>query len=367
MFAAFAKYPTFTLFAALLLSMMLVALIIPLVIRVLRALNIGQQVRVDGPERHIAEKQGTPTMGGLAIIVIAVLVFALLAIYAAPQGTLALENYTKGLKGAIVVLVTMLACGALGFIDDYSKVVNRRSLGLGPLAKLIVQASIGLIMGIVGANWVGVPTDVLVPFSNVIIPMGSFSTELTLGALSIQLPWLYLAFIVLLTTSMTNAVNLTDGLDGLATGTVMIVTLTYAGMSYAQNNLPVAIAAAAITGACIGFLWWNSHPADIFMGDTGSLALGGAIAGLAMVTSTELLVAIIGGIFVVEALSVSLQVIIFKRTRKRLFKMAPIHHHFEQIGWSETKVTIRFWIVSGIFAGLGFAIYFLQFSKLVVG
>lgn len=366
MLTAFAKYPTFTLFVAISLSMIAVAMIIPLLIRILRAFNIGQQVRVDGPQSHIESKQGTPTMGGISIIFIAILVFTLLAILAAPRGVMAVANYERGVRAAIVVLGTMLACGALGFLDDYSKVVNRRSLGLRPSAKLIGQASIGLIMGIVGANWVGLPSDVAVPGTDFLIPMGSFSTEIVYGTFSLHLPWIYLAFIILMTTSMTNAVNLTDGLDGLAAGTVMITTLTYAGMSYALNNLPVAIVAAAISGACIGFLWWNSYPADIFMGDTGSLALGGAISGLAMVTKTELLVAIIGGIFVAEALSVSLQVLIFKRTRKRLFRMAPLHHHFEHIGWSEAKITIRFWIIAGICAGLAFAIFFLQSAKMVL-
>lgn len=346
--------------------MVAVAMIIPLLIRILRAFGIGQQVRVDGPERHIAEKQGTPTMGGIAIIIIAILVFTFLAVFAAPKSLQGLINYEKGVRAAIVVLATMLACGALGFLDDFSKVKERRSLGLKPGAKLLGQSIIGLTMGIVGANWVALPSDVAVPGIDFVIPMGSFATQLDIAGFSLTLPWIYLAFIVLMTASMTNAVNLTDGLDGLAAGTVMITTLTYAGMGYAQDNLPVAIVAASISGACIGFLWWNSYPADIFMGDTGSLALGGAISGLAMVTKTELLVAIIGGIFVAEALSVSLQVLIYKRTRKRLFKMAPIHHHFEQIGWSETKVTLRFWIIAGICAGLGFAIYFLEFAKTVL-
>jgi phospho-N-acetylmuramoyl-pentapeptide-transferase len=177
---------------------------------------------------------------------------------------------------------------------------------------------------------------------------------------TLLIPWLYLAFIAFMMIAMSNAVNLTDGLDGLAAGTVTIVALAFGGIAYRQNSLESAIVGAAIAGACIGFLWFNSHPADIFMGDTGSLGLGAAIAALAVVTKTELYLVIIGGIYVVETLSVILQVASFKTTGKRLFRMAPIHHHFEMLGWSETKVMVRFWIVTGIFAGLGFALYFAE-------
>jgi phospho-N-acetylmuramoyl-pentapeptide-transferase len=163
---------------------------------------------------------------------------------------------------------------------------------------------------------------------------------------------------------MSNAVNLTDGLDGLAAGTVTIVTLVFGAIAYAQNSLPIALAAGSIAGACIGFLWWNTHPADIFMGDTGALGLGGGLGALAAVTKTELLLLIICGIFVIEALSVVIQVVSYKRTGRRVFKMAPIHHHFEMIGWSETKIMVRFWVVTGVLAGLGFAIFFYQAAKL---
>lgn len=347
--------------------MVVTALIIPALIRILRALKIGQQVRVDGPERHITEKQGTPTMGGLAIIFVTILVLVTLGSLAYPRAgasSFTIDNYVYGLKAAAVVIIAMVSAGFLGFLDDFSKVNNKRSLGLTGWQKIAGQVSIGIGMGLLGANWLTLPADVAVPFTTLTIPMGTFATTFQIGSFSLYVPWIYLAFIVLMVTSMTNAVNLTDGLDGLAAGTVMIVALVFAALGYVQNILPLAIVGAALSGACVGFLWWNSYPADIFMGDTGSLALGGAISGLAMVTKTELLVAIIGGIFVVEALSVVLQVLVFKRTRKRLFKMAPIHHHFEQIGWSEAKVTIRFWIVTGIFAGLGFAIYFLEFAQL---
>jgi len=170
-------------------------------------------------------------------------------------------------------------------------------------------------------------------------------------------------FVTIMVTGMSNAVNLTDGLDGLAAGTVAIVTLAYAGIAFRLDSLPTALLAAAIGGACIGFLWYNSYPADIFMGDTGSLGLGAGIAALAAITKTELLVLIIGGIYVIETLSVVLQVASFKLRGKRIFKMAPIHHHFEMLGWSETKVMVRFWIVTGVLAGLGFALFFFESAR----
>ena len=175
----------------------------------------------------------------------------------------------------------------------------------------------------------------------------------------IEVPWLYLALVAFMMVAESNAVNLTDGLDGLAAGTIMIVMLAFAAIAFRQNRLEVALLAAAIAGAYLGFLWYNSYPADIFMGDTGSLGLGAAIAAFGVITKTELLLALIGGIYVAEALSVILQVASFKLTGKRIFRMAPIHHHFEMKGWSETKVMVRFWIVTGILAGVGFALFFV--------
>lgn len=347
--------------------MMLVALIIPLLIRILRALNIGQEVRVDGPARHLEEKQGTPTMGGIAVVAIAIFVFAVMMLLSQPgAGSKAakIANYAAGSRAALTVVFTMVACGILGFVDDYSKVAYRRSLGLTPVAKLIGQYAISIVSAVLAINWLGISPDIQIPATRLFIPMGVWTSELIVGSMSLSFPWIYLLFVATMIVGMSNAVNLTDGLDGLASGTVMIVTLVFAGIAYSQNSLPVALISAAVTGSCIGFLWWNSHPADIFMGDTGSLALGGAVGALAMVTGNELLILILGGIFVVEAASVAIQVLVFKRTGKRVFRMAPIHHHFEQLGWSETKVTIRLWIVTGIFAGLGFAIYFFQTTRL---
>ena len=181
----------------------------------------------------------------------------------------------------------------------------------------------------------------------------------SVGGMAIVVPWLYLAFVGVMIVAMSNAVNLTDGLDGLAAGTVAIVTLVFAAIAFRQNSLESALLAASVAGACVGFLWYNSYPADIFMGDTGSLGLGAAIAALAVITKTELLLLIIGGIYVAETLSVVLQVASFKLTGKRIFRMAPLHHHFEMKGWSETKVMVRFWIITGILAGAGFAMYFI--------
>jgi phospho-N-acetylmuramoyl-pentapeptide-transferase len=192
------------------------------------------------------------------------------------------------------------------------------------------------------------------------LDLGVLSTSFAIGGYLIVVPWLYLALIAVMVVGFSNTVNLTDGLDGLAAGTVTIVMFAFAAIAFRQNHLPVALMGAAVAGACIGFLWYNSYPADIFMGDTGSLGLGAAIAVLAIVTKTELLSVLIGGIYVVEGLSVILQVASFKLTGKRIFRMAPIHHHFEMKGWSETKIMVRFWIITGVLAGAGFAIYFLS-------
>ena len=182
----------------------------------------------------------------------------------------------------------------------------------------------------------------------------------TVGDVVISVPWLYLVFVDILLMGLCNAVNLTDGLDGLAAGTVMIVMLVMAAIAYRSGMLDPAVFAAALAGSCIGFLWFNSYPADIFMGDTGSLALGMALGCLAVLTKSEFIVLIIGGLFVVEALSVMLQVFYFKRTGKRLFLMAPLHHHFEKKGWKETRVVVRFWIISGVLSAIGFFIYFAE-------
>ena len=339
----FSRYPTYTVFLAVVVAMVAAAVLFPLWIRLLQVRNIGQQVRADGPQGHLV-KQGTPTMGGVLILLVVTATFLLLG---------------KVTPLSILALGTMLGCGMLGFIDDWSKVSHERSLGLRPRAKLMWQGVISVVFGLLVVNWAQLSTWVQIPLTTYRVDLGELATTVPVAGVNVVVPWLYLALVYIMVTAMSNAVNLTDGLDGLAAGTVTIVTLAYAAIAFRQNALPSALLSAAVAGACIGFLWYNSYPADIFMGDTGSLGLGAAIAAMAVITKTELFLVVIGGIFVVETLSVVLQVASFKLTGKRIFRMAPLHHHFEMKGWSETKVMVRFWIVTGILAGLGFAMYFV--------
>lgn len=349
MLARLSQYPTYQVFMAVVVALVAAAALFPLWIRLLRVRNIGQQVRADGPQGHLV-KQGTPTMGGVLILLVVAATFFLMAF---PT------------RESILALGVTIACGALGFIDDWAKVAHERSLGLRPRAKLAWQATIAIVFCLLAVNWAGTPTWLQIPLTNTKLQLGAVSSTFSLpGGMALIVPWLYLAFVSFMVIAMSNAVNLTDGLDGLAAGTVTIVTLAFAGIAFRQNDLETALLGAAIAGACIGFLWYNSYPADIFMGDTGSLGLGGAIAALAVMTKSELLLVIIGGIYVIESLSVIMQVVSFKTTGKRVFRMAPIHHHFEMIGWSETKVMVRFWIITGIMAGLGFALYFFQSVRL---
>ncbi|MEI2995762.1 MAG: phospho-N-acetylmuramoyl-pentapeptide-transferase [Senegalimassilia anaerobia] len=240
-------------------------------------------------------------------------------------------------------------------MDDAEKVVKERSLGLTPKAKLVGQFVIATVFGLVAVNVMGIAPTIEIPFVYT-FDLGVLTTHFG----SVEVPWLYILFVDILLMGMCNAVNLTDGLDGLAAGTVMIVMIVMAAIAYRSDMLDSAIFAAALAGACVGFLWFNSFPADIFMGDTGSLALGMALGCLAVFTKSEFIVLVIGGLFVAEALSVMIQVFYYKKTHKRIFLMAPLHHHFEKKGWSETKVVVRFWIVSGVLAALGFAVYFAE-------
>lgn len=258
-----------------------------------------------------------------------------------------------------LVIATILT-GCLGLIDDAEKVVKERSLGLTPKAKLVGQFLIATVFGLVAVNVVGIEPTVELPFIYT-FDLGILETDIA----GVSVPWLYILFVDILLMGLCNAVNLTDGLDGLAAGTVMIVMIVMAAIAYRSDMLDSAIFAAALAGACIGFLWFNSFPADIFMGDTGSLALGMALGCLSVLTKCEFVVLVVGGLFVAEALSVMIQVFYYKKTHKRVFLMAPLHHHFEKKGWSETKVVVRFWIVSGVLAALGFATYFAE-SLLVV-
>lgn len=341
-----ARYPTYQVFLAMVVALVLAIVLFPAWIRLLKFRNIGQQVRADGPQGHLV-KQGTPTMGGVLILLVVSVVY------------LALGEVGRS---GMIALVALLGCGLLGFIDDYAKVVKARSLGLTARMKIAGQAVVASTVGVLAINWVHVSPEVVVPFVGT-IDLGVWQSTFTIGDIVLEMPWLYLGLVFFMILSFSNTVNLTDGLDGLAAGTVMIVMLAFSAIAFAQDNLELALLSAAVAGACLGFLWYNSYPADIFMGDTGSLGLGAVIATMAVVTKTELLAPLIGGIYVAEGLSVILQVASFKLTGKRIFRMAPLHHHFEMIGWSETKVMVRFWIVTGALAGAGFALWFVARAR----
>ena len=338
MLSMFNHYPTFQLFLSLVLSMALTVAVMPGFIKLLRHREIGQQVRADGPEGHLV-KQGTPTMGGVVILLMMCL--SVFIVHAPDMRLLAVAAAT-------------LLTGLLGFVDDAAKVAKERSLGLTPAQKMIGLTVICVVFCLVAVNVLGVSPVVTIPFANIDIDLGI--AAFTVGG--VYVPWLYVFFVFILMAGLSNAVNLTDGLDGLAGGTVMIAMGVMAAICFSSNMLDLGVFAMAAAGACIGFLWFNCYPATIFMGDTGSLALGAAFAALAVLTKTEVTSLIMGGLFIAEALSVIIQVVSFKSTGKRVFLMAPLHHHFEKLGWSETKVVIRFWIVSAAFAALGFALYF---------
>jgi phospho-N-acetylmuramoyl-pentapeptide-transferase len=298
----------------------------PRFIDYLRLKDFGQQIREEGPAGHHG-KAGTPTIGGLAVFLSILVPFLILSDYR---------------SASLAVLGTALAMAALGFADDIIKLRKRRSLGVSGRTKLLVQALTAIVLWIVVTEYVGL-NDTL---------------RLRVVDASVELGYVYPVLIFLVLAGATNGVNLTDGLDGLAAGCAAIVFLAYTVMTFiTPGEHDLALLSASLVGACVGFLWFNSFPASVFMGDTGSLGLGGAIAALAVVTKTEVLLILIGGIFVIEALSVAIQVIAFQRFRRRVFLMAPIHHHFELAGWSETKIILRFWIVAAICAAIGFTLY----------
>ncbi len=334
-------YPTYQVFLAILISALITAALMPVLIAAMHKYHVGQKIRVDGPQRHLI-KEGTPTMGGLVILLGVVVTCALLA------------KWTADLTLAVVVT---LVTGSLGLLDDVESVAHKRSLGLTPSQKMVGLIAISVAFCLLAVNWVGIDASVRFP-GGFAIDLGVLSTTFTVGGVDVTVPWLYLIFVFLLMAGLSNAVNLTDGLDGLAGGCAMVVMLVMAMVAYRYDEINLAIFAASIAGACVGFLWHNCYPASIFMGDTGSLALGAALAALAILTKTEVTALIMGGLFVCEALSVMIQVVSFKATGKRVFLMAPLHHHFEKKGWAETKVVTRFWIVSAAFAALGFALYF---------
>jgi phospho-N-acetylmuramoyl-pentapeptide-transferase len=297
----------------------------PKFIAYLRKREFGQHIREDGPAGHL-EKAGTPTMGGLLIFFSVSVPFLILSDYDWP---------------AVGVFLAAISCALLGFADDYIKLSRRRSLGLRARTKLGVTIAISIGLWYIAHEEAHLPSVLFLRFVDYHIDVGP----------------LYPVLIYLVLAGTTSAVNLTDGLDGLAAGCAAIVLLAFIGITFISGAFELAMLAGCLVGACIGFLWFNAFPATIFMGDTGSLGLGGAIAGLAVFTKTELLLVLLGGIFVIEALSVVIQVISFQTTRRRVFLMAPIHHHFELKAWSETKIILRFWIVASICAAIGFTIY----------
>jgi phospho-N-acetylmuramoyl-pentapeptide-transferase len=327
---------------AAILGMLLAIIAGPKFIKFLRENELGQHIREEGPESHRV-KQGTPTMGGLLFIIAASIPF------------LALSDYT--LPG-LAVFGVMIGCAAIGFVDDFTKLTRRRSLGLAGRWKLLLLAAITFFVGW-AANERDLPTDVYVPGLDI----------------DVDLWWVWYLLLFLIVAGAANGVNLTDGIDGLAAGTGMIALLTFTAINIftfirlgqrepplpRDDYLDMAILGGALIGAVIGFLWYNAFPAEVIMGDTGSMAIGGALAAFAIMTETELLLLLIGGIFLIEALSVILQVISFKYWGRRIFLIAPIHHHFEMKAWSETKIMVRFWIVSAIFCAAAFAVYYEYF------
>ena len=328
-----------------LLAMVAGVVIGPRFIDTLRARNLGQQIRAEGPATHLV-KQGTPTMGGLLIVAGAVLPF------------LALSQYTAE---GLTVLVIVLGCAAIGFTDDYLKVRRRHSLGLPGRWKMLFIAVVTVVAAILLQQSETFDTSLYVP----------------LVGWDIELSYAYYPFLFVLIAGTVNGSNLTDGIDGLLAGTATIMLLTFlaiVGIAWLRSGDPgmrsesfldLATLAAALIGGTIGFLWYNAFPAEVIMGDTGSFALGGAIAGFAIVTDTELLLLLIGGIFVIEVLSLIIQVVWFKRTGRRVFLIAPIHHHFEMKAWSETKVMVRFWIVCAILCASGFALFYRDFLQII--
>lgn len=314
------------------IAFLIVLILGPLLIPVLRVLKFGQNIRQDGPQGHL-KKAGTPTMGGLIFLV--GIVFAVLIVAEQPTS---LEMLT--------LLGVTLGFGLLGFIDDFIKVVMRRSLGLRAYQKLIGQFALAGLLSWLAVNQLGRGTDIAIPFTSLHWDLGGF----------------YYIFVAVLVVGMVNAVNLTDGLDGLAAGSTAIAAGSYVllailaskqGVGIFAYESDLAVFAAAVAGGCLGFLRFNAYPARVFMGDTGSLALGGALAGLAVLTKSELVLLIIGGVYVLETASVVIQVISFKTTGRRVFRMSPLHHHFELGGWREWRVVVTFWLGALLFAILG--------------
>ena len=304
------------------IGFLIVIILGPIFIPMLARFKFGQTVRDEGPQSHLA-KNGTPTMGGVMMIV-AILITGL------TRATIS--------KGLIVGLICIVGFGFVGFLDDFIKIKMKRSLGLKAYQKIILQFALALYIAYYQYSASPSATQLVIPFTNHIINLGIW----------------YIPFMMIFIIGTVNAVNLTDGLDGLASGVTLIVSCFFVLFAVSISNSDVAILAAATAGACLGFLGFNSYPAKVFMGDTGSMALGGAVVAFATLTNSPLLIVIVGFIYLAEALSVMIQVTYFKLTHgKRIFKMAPLHHHFEQCGWPETRVVFVFWIITVVLCWIG--------------
>ncbi|WP_338751616.1 phospho-N-acetylmuramoyl-pentapeptide-transferase [Janibacter alittae] len=335
----------------------------PMFIKYLVKQGYGQFIRDDGPDSHHT-KRGTPTMGGAVIILSTVLAYAIAHVVL----------WTPPTASGILVIFLMVGLGAVGFADDYIKISKQRSLGLKSGEKLVGQALVGVTFAILALQFpnegLRTPASTHISFVRD-LPLDLYFAGPIIGMI------LFIIWSNLMIAGTSNGVNLTDGLDGLATGSAVMVFAAYVVIAIWQFNqncqispgakcydvrdpLDLAVVAAAGTGACFGFLWWNASPAKIFMGDTGSLALGGALAGLAILSQTQLLIILLGGLFVTITLSVIIQVASFKSTGKRVFRMAPLQHHFELLGWQEVTIVIRFWIIAGLFVGLGLSVFYAE-------
>ncbi|WP_026674376.1 phospho-N-acetylmuramoyl-pentapeptide-transferase [Alkalihalobacterium bogoriense] len=310
----------FTLIASFLIAVLLSPILIPF----LRRLKFGQSIREEGPQSH-QKKSGTPTMGGVMIL-LSIIISTIIII----------AKFFTFSPEIILLLFVTVGYGLIGFLDDFIKVAKKRNLGLTSKQKLVAQLLIAVVFYI-SLQQLGFSTEIAIPATTWAIDIG----------------WLYLPLIIVMLVGASNAVNLTDGLDGLLAGTGAIAFGAFAILAWYAEMYDVAIFCAAVVGAVLGFLVFNAHPAKVFMGDTGSLALGGAIAAVAILTQLEILLIIIGGVFVIETLSVIIQVISFKTRGKRIFKMSPLHHHYELSGWSEWRVVVTFWLVGMLFAILG--------------
>ena len=303
------------------IGFLIVVILGPIFIPMLTKFKFGQTVRDDGPQTHL-QKNGTPTMGGV-IMIIAILITGL--------------TRAKIDKDLLVGLICITGFGLVGFLDDFIKIKMKRSLGLKAYQKIILQFALALFVSYYQYSASPSATQLMVPFTDIVINLGP----------------LYVPIMMFVIIGTVNAVNLTDGLDGLASGVTLIVSIFFMMLAISVGNSDVGILAAATGGACLGFLGFNSYPAKVFMGDTGSMALGGAVVAFAVLTNSVLLIPIVGGIYFAEAISVIIQVASFKLTGKRVFKMAPIHHHFEQCGWPETRVVFVFWITTVVLAWIG--------------